>query len=156
MKNVFYSTLLICFVITTHSAIAQTVTRTVNPNISGAQCPGIGVDYQVSVPSGFESCQIAWSVTNGIKTVNPTDQSKVSVTWDDTAGATGTITATFSNCTAKKENNGTTASLSETILSVNGQNFEAFPNSVTLDYCGTKQVTINVPHMYVQGTGGIA
>jgi len=153
--KIYYSTVAFCLIIGS-SAFGQSVTRSVNSSIQGATCPGIGIDYDVSVPSGFENCQISWSASNGTAVKNPSNQTKASVTWQDIPGAIGTVTATFSNCTGHEGNNGTMASLSETILSVNGQNFDAYGNSVTIDYCTTNSVTINVPHMWVQGTGGVA
>lgn len=76
------------------SSNAQTVTKSFAGSVSGASCPRIGTQYEVSRPAGFTSCQITWSVSGGEipgSKNNPT----VSVVWADTPGATGTVTATF-------------------------------------------------------------
>jgi len=44
---------------------AQTVTKSFAGTVSGASCPQIGIQYQVSRPSGFTSCQINWTVSGG-------------------------------------------------------------------------------------------
>jgi hypothetical protein len=97
---------------------AQTVTKSFAGPVSGATCPGIGIQYQVTRPSGFTSCQINWTASGG-QISGANNQPTVSVVWNDTPGATGTVTATFSNCaTGDSGNNGKTASFSELILSV--------------------------------------
>lgn len=76
--------------------------------------------------------------------------------WTDSPGTTGTVTATFSNCaTGDSGNNGATASLSELILSVKDQAWGSYGSAIAVDYCGKTRVNLSVPHMYVQGTGGI-
>jgi len=84
------------------------------------------------------------------------NQPTVSVVWNDTPGATGTVTATFSNCaTGDAGNNGKTASFSELILSVKDQAWGSYGTVVNVNYCSKTQVNLTVPRMYVQGTGGI-
>ncbi len=132
---------------------AQTITPDSNPSISGTVCPTISTGYSVSIPSGFANCSILWTPTNG-SLASPNGNRTVSINWDDTPGATATLTCKFTNCGNSNDN--TTATWSALILSVKGQNFDAYGNSVTIDYCTTNSVTINVPHMWVQGTGGVA
>jgi len=102
------------------SVKAQTITKLTVPPISGTVCPAWPTYYEVSVPSNLTNCQIVWSVTNGTKTDDPNNQRKVTVVWNDTPGATGTITATFTNC-SNENNNGIAANKSELILSVKNQ-----------------------------------
>jgi hypothetical protein len=134
---------------------AQTITKNTSGPISGTVCPSSYTYYEVSVPSGFGGCQIEWTVTNGDK-ISQTGPN-VTVQWHDTPGATGTVTATFSNCGSGNEgNNGVTSSLSELILSVKNQAWGSYGNSVNVDYCTKAEVYLTVPRMFVQGTGGIA
>ncbi len=154
MKRLIFVVLLLSF--TVLSISAQTVTKSFAGTVSGASCPSIGTQYEVTRPSGFTSCQITWSATNGT-IPGSKNGTTVNVTWDDTPGSTGTVTATFSNCaTGDSGNNGKTASLSELILSVKDQAWGSSNNPVTVDYCTPNRVNISVSHMYVQGTGGIA
>jgi hypothetical protein len=158
MKNVIQLWFFIALCLIPHNVVfSQTVTKTTITPVSNTVCPGVSTYYEVSVPSGFTACQISWSVTNGTRVVNPNDQRKVTVTWNDTPGAIGTITATFSSCGSGNEaNNGVTATKSELILSVNNQSWGSYGNTVSVDYCSNQQKIITVPKMYVQGTGGIA
>jgi len=132
------------------------VTKTFNGSVDGAVCPGVSIDYEVSVPSGFSLCTINWTATNGVRTVNPNNQRKVSVVWTDTPGATGTITATFTVCGEGNEaNNGTSKNLSELILSIKNQGWNTYTNSYTVNFCNPVPIPINMPEMVVMGTGGI-
>ena len=142
--------------LTQFSIYAQTVTKSFAGSVSGASCPGIGIQYEVTRPSGFTNCQINWTASGG-QISGPNNQPTVSIVWNDTPGATGIVTATFSNCaTADAGNNGKTASFSELILSVKGQAWGAFSNLVNIDFCTPPQIFLTVPRMFVQGTGGIA
>ncbi|MBX2965157.1 MAG: T9SS type A sorting domain-containing protein [Cyclobacteriaceae bacterium] len=106
----------------------------------------------MSRPTGFTGCQITWSATNG--KVESQNGATATIKWNDTPGATGTVTATFSNC--GNSNDGKTASKSELILSVKNQSWGSYGTSVNVDYCTKAQVYLSVPRMFVQGTGGIA
>mgnify|MGYP002777643585 CR=1 FL=1 len=137
------------------SNYAQTVTKSSTGFVPGASCPEIGIQYQVSRPAGFATCQIFWTVSGGV-IPGPRNNPTVIVFWNDTPGATGTVTANFSNCGAGNEgNNGRTASLSEPILSVKNQAWDAYGGFVNVDFCVRSQVLINMPRMFVQGTGGV-
>ena len=124
-------------VICTHSVLlAQEITKTSASPVAGTVCPGVSTFYEVSVPSGFGGCTITWSATNGLATKDQSDQRKVKVVWTDTPGATGMVTATFSACgSANEGNNGASASKSELILSVKGQSFGSYDNSIDISYC---------------------
>ncbi|MFM7854463.1 MAG: hypothetical protein ACKO96_21705, partial [Flammeovirgaceae bacterium] len=142
------------FLLIYFSGNAQTVTKSGNNTTNDAVCPKISTSYEVSRPSGFTSCQITWSATGG-EIQGAKNNPTVTVIWDDTPGATGTVTATFSNCaTADSDNNGKTATLSQLILSVKDQSWGSYGSSVVVDYCTRAQVGLSVPRMYVQGTGG--
>lgn len=134
---------------------SQTISKTTTSPVSGSVCPAVSTYYEVSVPTGLTSCQITWTATNGTVTRDATDQRKAKVEWNDTPGATGTVTATFGGCNSSTDN-GTAASLAELILSVKDQAWDSYGSSVTLDFCNTRNVVITMPHMYVSGTGGIA
>lgn len=134
-------------------ALGQTVTKTVAGSIAGSTCPGNGIEYQVSVPTGFGGCQIVWSAINGFASPNQSDKTKVAVIWSDIPGAKGKVTATFSGC--GNGNDGKTASLEELILSVKDQAWGAYAGTIDVDYCTRAQVNLFVPHMYVQGTDDI-
>lgn len=133
------------------NVFGQVVTKSNNNSTSGAICPNQNTTYEVSRPSGFTGCQITWSATNG--TVESQNGATATIKWSDTPGATGTVTATFSNC--GNSNDGKTASKAELILSVKNQAWGWYDNSENLDYCTNAQVYLTVPHMYVSGTGGI-
>ncbi|HRJ82924.1 MAG TPA: T9SS type A sorting domain-containing protein [Cyclobacteriaceae bacterium] len=134
---------------------SQTITKTTSSVVSGTVCPVSATWYEVSVPSGLTSCQINWSATNGTATKDPNNQRKAKVVWNDTPGASGTVTATFVNC-SNESKNGTTANKTELILSVKNQAWGSYGTSVNVDYCTKAQVYLTVPRMFVQGTGGIA
>jgi len=143
------------FLLTSLASTAQTITKLTSSIVSGTVCPNSQTFYEVSVPSGLTSCQIVWSVTNGTRTVDPNNQRKVTVVWNDTPGASGTITATFNNC-SNEGNNGTNTSRTELILSIKNQSWGSYTSSINIDYCTTPYVDIFMPPMNVQGTGGIA
>lgn len=117
MKTSF---LLIGLLLASSLLYSQTITKTTSSVVSGTVCPVSATWYEVSVPSGLTSCQINWSATNGTATKDPNNQRKAKVEWNDTPGASGTVTATFVNC-SNESNNGTTASKTELILSVKNQ-----------------------------------
>ena len=117
MKTSF---LLIGLLLASSLLYSQTITKTTSSVVSGTVCPVSATWYEVSVPSGLTSCQINWSATNETATKDPNNQRKAKVEWNDTPGASGTVTATFVNC-SNESNNGTTASKTELILSVKNQ-----------------------------------
>lgn len=133
---------------------SQSITKTTSSVVWGTVCPVSATWYEVSVPSGLTSCEIVWSATNGQATRDVNNQRKAKVEWNDTPGASGTVTATFVGC-SNEDSNGTTASKTELILSVKNQSWGSFGNSVNVDYCTKGQVLITMPRMFVQGTGGI-
>ncbi|MBL7846032.1 MAG: hypothetical protein JNL40_01090 [Cyclobacteriaceae bacterium] len=136
-------------------ASGQTITKNTTSVVSGTVCPGSSTSYSVSIPSNFGTCKIKWTVTNGV--INGADnQQNVSVTWNDTPGATSTITVTFSGCTSGNPNEGVASSKSELILSVKNQAWDSYGSSINVDYCTKAQVLLMVPRMFVLGTGGIA
>lgn len=140
-------------VVTAASCLSQVITKSSQGTVEDATCPGIGIQYEVSLPSGFEACHIDWTITNGSK--QSQSGNTITVLWNDVPGTKGKVEATFSAC--GNSNDGETATpFEELILSVKGQNFDAYTNSITVDYCTTQSITLTVPHMYVQGTGGVA
>ena len=129
-KLIFLSSFLL---LSYFSGNAQAVTKSGNNTVNDAVCPAISTTYTVSRPSGFTSCQITWSASGG-QISGPNNQPTVNVIWTDAPGTTGTVTATFSNCaTGDSGNNGTTASLSELILSVRGQAWGSYGSTVVVD-----------------------
>jgi hypothetical protein len=146
--------LLISLLLASSVLHSQTINKTTSSVVPGTVCPVSSTWYEVSVPSGLTSCQINWSATNGKVTVDPNNQRKAKVEWNDTRGALGTITATFTNC-SNENSNGTSRSITELILSVKNQSWGSYGSSVNVDYCTKAQVNLTVPRMYVQGTGGI-
>jgi len=89
----------------TKSYNAQTVTKSYNGTVAGAVCPEIGIQYEVSLPTGFSGCQITWTVINGEK--QSQSGNTVYIKWNDTPGAKAKLKATFSNCGSGNEaNNG--------------------------------------------------
>lgn len=135
-----------------YNANAQEITRDIAPSISGTVCPGTAVDYNVSIPSGFSNCSRSWSVTNGTISGSSTGTT-LKVFWNDTPGATATVSCTFSGC--PNSSNNKTVSLNQLILSVKNQSWGTYGNVINIDYCTPAQVNVIVPKMYVQGTGGI-
>jgi Secretion system C-terminal sorting domain len=132
----------------------QTITKNTASQIANTVCPG-STSYSASIPSNIGACKIKWTVTNG--SINGADnQPDVSVNWSDTPGATAIIKVTFSGCESGNPNEGKSDSKSELILSVKDQAWGAYTSTVNIDYCTRAQVNLFVPHMYVQGTGGIA
>jgi hypothetical protein len=152
MKHKIYA-VIIC-TLSIASLRAQTVSRLTGSPLTGATCPMQDVQYEVSVPRGFGGCTIGWSATNG--KVTQKSGNTATVVWNDTPGATGTVTATFTACGSGNDNSGTSASLSELILSVKDQAWASYGNSINLDFCSKASIAIQVPRMFVQGTGGIA
>ena len=102
MKTSF---LLIGLLLASSLLYSQTITKTTSSVVSGTVCPVSATWYEVSVPSGLTSCQINWSATNETATKDPNNQRKAKVEWNDTPGASGTVTATFTNC-SNANNNG--------------------------------------------------
>ncbi|MCE7864830.1 MAG: hypothetical protein DYG99_14930 [Bacteroidetes bacterium CHB5] len=133
--------LLIC----SSSIFSQTVSKSFNGTVAGAVCPEFGVQYEVSLPTGFAGCLITWTITNG------TEQSRsgntIIIKWNDTPGAKAKLKATFSNCGSGNEsNNGKVSNeFEELILSVKNQSWGSFGNSVNVDYCTKGQVLITMP-----------
>lgn len=150
-----YVLLLIGLLLASSLSFSQTISKTTSSTVSGTVCPVSATWYEVSVPSELTSCQINWSATNGQVTVDQNNQRKAKVEWTDTPGASGTVTATFVGC-SNENNNGTTASKTELILSIKNQSWGSYTSSYNLDYCTTPYVDIFMPPMNVQGTGGIA
>ncbi|MBS1559798.1 MAG: T9SS type A sorting domain-containing protein [Bacteroidetes bacterium] len=75
--------------------------------------------------------------------------------WPDTPNTTASLSVTFSGCASSSDNKNT-GSWSALILSVKDQAWSSTNGPANIDYCNTKTVNITVPHMWVQGTGGIA
>jgi|SRR5690606_34336950 len=71
---------------------AQTITKTTSSVVAGTVCPSVNTYYEVSVPTHLTSCEIVWSATNGTATRDQNNQRKAHVVWEDTPGATGTVT----------------------------------------------------------------
>lgn len=153
MKRLFFLLIMLsCF---QFGINAQIVTKSFTGIVPGASCPEIGIQYEVSRPTGFSSCQINWTVSGG-EIPGARNLPTVVVVWRDTPGVTGTITATFSNCSsAESGNNGKTASRSELILSVKNQSWGSFTNSINVDFCTKSSLILTMPRMFVLGTGGI-
>jgi hypothetical protein len=78
----------------------------------------------------------------------------MSVTWDDTPGATASLSVTFSGCKSSDDNS-KNPTWSALILSVKDQTWDAYTTAIAVDFCSPKNVTIIMPRMYVQGTGDI-
>jgi len=136
------------------SVYSQTITKKTSSPIAGTVCPG-STSYSVSIPSNIGICKIKWVPTNGV--VNGGDDLKdVNINWNDTPGATAMLKVTFSSCEKDNPNEGVSSTLSELILSVKDQAWSSTNGPANIDYCNTKTVNITVPHMWVQGTGGIA
>lgn len=133
---------------------AQTINKSGNSNTPNTVCPGIPTTYSLqNVPSGFSACTRKWVPTNGI-VIGSDNGPTVSIQWDDTPGAKARLICQFSNC--GNANSGTeTSPFEELILSVKNQTWGSYGSSVVVDYCTRAQVNLSMPHMYVQGTGGI-
>ncbi len=131
----------------------QTITKETTGTVDNTVCPTLPHSYKVNLPSNFGSCKISWTVTNG-KIVGSNNLERVAVDWDDTPNATGTLTVKFTGCGAGNANEGTGSSKSELILSVNNQSWGTYTNNFNVDYCTRSTVTLLVPQMFVQGTGG--
>lgn len=138
-----------------YPAISQKISRSTQSNIADVTCPGSSIQYQVSLPSGFSSCQIKWTATNG--EIQSQSGNTVTVKWNDKPAAIAKLEATFNSCaSADSGNNGKSAtSLSELILSVKDQGWLPYGDVRNLDFCTRQQLVLSVSHMYVQGTGGI-
>ena len=155
MKKLMKLGATICFAVSVLHSFSQTVTKSYNGTVAGAVCPEIGIQYEVSLPTGFSGCQITWTVINGEK--QSQSGNTVYIKWNDTPGAKAKLKATFSNCGSGNEaNNGKVSNeFEELILSVKNQSWGSYGNSVNVDYCTKGQVLITMPRMFVQGTGGI-
>ena len=152
MKKIKLTLGLICF-LSSQTIIAQDIIKLISSDISGTICPVQGTPYEVKNLGGLGGCEIVWSAINGQYAVDPNDQTKVTVNWSDTPGAKGKLTATFVNCTNSSLDN-TSVSVEELILSVKNKAWGSYTNSVNLEYCTSSTVTLQVPRMFVQGTGG--
>lgn len=146
--------LLILGLLINSAIFAQTVTKSVNGTVTGAACPEIGIQYEVSLPTGFGGCQIIWTVTNGL--VQSQSGNTVIIKWNDTPGAKAKLKATFSNCGSGNEaNNGKVSNeFEELILSVKNKDWASIPNSIPVNFCNPVSVVITMPEMVVEGTGG--
>jgi hypothetical protein len=122
--------------------------------VQGAICPNSTMLYHVSIPSDFGLCKIKWKATNG-DIIGADNTSKVSVSWSDTPGATATLSVVFESCEDGNTNQGKGDNLSKLILSVKDQAVPTYYNSLNVDFCSKNMVHIQIPHVYVQGTGGI-
>ncbi|MFM7429310.1 MAG: hypothetical protein ACKO1F_05360, partial [Flammeovirgaceae bacterium] len=136
------------------SVHGQVITKSFEGTVPKASCPSIGIQYEVTRPSGFGGCDITWTITNGER--QSQSGNTVTIKWNDTPGAIGKLKATFSNCgTGNEANNGkVTDEFQELILSVKDQAWGSYGNTVVVDYCVRNQVSLSMPRMYVQGTGG--
>lgn len=148
-KNFLFLFLLLQMAILSYS---QKITLTSTPPpVDGTVCPEMPTTYKVDVPSGFEKCTIQWSATNDEIT---SSYNTVSVTWHDIPGGEAQLQCKFVGCGNK--NDDTTVTWSALILSVKDQAVPTYYNSLNIDFCAKKQpVHIQIPHVYVQGTGGI-
>ena len=140
--------------IISYSAFSQTVTKSVVGTLTGAVCPEIDIQYQVSLPTGFGGCLITWTPTNG--SVQSQSGNTVIIKWSDIPGAKAKLKATFSNCGSGNEaNNGKVSNeFEELILSVKSKDWESIPNSIPVNFCNPVPVVITMPAMVVEGTGG--
>lgn len=84
-------------------ANAQTITKNTSSSVSGTVCPISITEYSVSFPNEFQSCSRLWTATNGTVDGSATGTT-VKIKWDDTPGATGTVTISFSNCSDNENN----------------------------------------------------
>jgi hypothetical protein len=150
LKFVVFSATFFLVLIAANAQSIELITNSAS-SLSGTICPQITVQYSINSPAG---CVPHWTPTNGQLTT-PNDQGNVSVVWDDKPGATAALSVTFSGCT-KSDNNKLTPTWSALILSVKDQPVPTYYNSLNIDFCAKKQsVHIQIPHVYVQGTGGI-
>lgn len=148
------------FALCAYNGVAQTITRDDGNNSStNFVCPGLPTAYTLNTANtAYTNCFIKWSATGG-EIVGPDNSRNVSVRWQDTPGTMAQLSCSLTGCIDSngKSISGTTVSfVGQLVLSVNGQAFSAPNNPVSVDYCNTTTVKITVPHMYVQGTGGIA
>ncbi|MBS1486802.1 MAG: T9SS type A sorting domain-containing protein [Bacteroidetes bacterium] len=151
MKNVILLIALLIFVNITLIGQTISLTSTASP-VNGTICPVISNTYSIdNIPSG---CTPNWTFTNG-QIVGTNNKQSITIIWNDTPGAIATLSVSFSNCTKESDNKIVVAPWSALILSVNGQSFSSNNGPASIDYCNTKTVHITVPHMFVQGTGGI-
>ena len=146
--------LLLAFLLAGVSAQSQTITNNFPSPVFGAVCPVSDNSYTTTLPNNFGGCKIEWTATNGQITSGQGSQT-VTVVWNDAPGTKASLKVTFKNCEPNNPNEGKNGNLEETILSVKGLNFAAFNNTVNVDFCNTTSVTLNVPRMFVPGTGGV-
>lgn len=83
----------------------QAITKLTSSAVSGTVCPVSSTDYKVTTPSNFGTCQINWTIING-QITSQNGQNIVTVVWNDTPGAKGKITVTFSGCGGGNPNEG--------------------------------------------------
>ena len=152
MKKLLQYLVIILLFISASDSFSQVITKSTAGSVSGATCPGIGIQYEVSLPSGFGACKITWKATNG--SVQSQSSNTVNIKWEDTPGAMGKLEATFTNCGNNNDNTPATP-LEELILSVKGQGWGDYTNSGDIDFCTTTSIHVSIPRMYVQGTGGL-
>ncbi|HEX5001312.1 MAG TPA: hypothetical protein VFW78_02350 [Bacteroidia bacterium] len=152
MKKLILSLTLLALL---NDVVAQSISIT--PGTSNAVCPGTAIAYTASNPNGSPpACQYEWTVTKGRFDAGGNIGRTVRVIWNDETG-TGTLKVVLQNCDALSsgfENASKTNTY--TILSVFGQSFGSYRNSVNVPYCYSIPITVTltVPKMYVQGTGG--
>lgn len=147
------SSLALCIIVSTTVSFAQKITKNTVSMVSGTVCP-LATNYSVSIPKNMGACHIKWTASGG--TINGKDDQKaVSVDWSDTPGATASISVTFYGCEKGNPNENAGDSMDELILSVKGQSVPTYYNSLDVDICSKNPVRIQIPPIYVQGTGGI-
>ncbi|MBL7872881.1 MAG: hypothetical protein JNM78_14790 [Cyclobacteriaceae bacterium] len=129
------------------------------PSTSSAQCPLVGIDYFVTVPSGgLPNCTYNWTVTGGSFVNGISTGTSVKVIWNDATG-TGTLKVTASACNPSSEN-GSTVTNTYTRLSVFGKSFlgppnATCPNTIDVPFCSTNAIIVCADKMFVQNTGAI-
>ena len=132
-----------------------------NPNLGNGNqfvCPGTPNSIAYNIYN-IGTCKAKWTITNGASLNGGSlDFPGISVVWKDTVGI-GNVKVTLSNCGANTSLEGTTYSRSHVLLSLKKKKFDpigydARPRQI--DFCNPQPVYLYIPHMYVEGTGGIA
>ena len=139
--SLLYGILLLGVLLTIHSftLTAQTVTKTTTSPVTGAVCPNVITEYSVNIPNGFQNCSRLWTAANGQIDGSATGTT-VKVKWNDTPGAKGRITCTFTNCGNSNDNQAPFHE--ELILSVKNQSWGPYGSSINVDYCSKAQVNL--------------
>jgi hypothetical protein len=88
-------------------------------------------------------------VTNG--QILASSPGSVTVAFNESPGATGTVTAIYSNC-SDSQYNGVAVSEGYRIWSIKGLSWGSYVNSVNVNFCTKNQVTLTVPPMYIPGS----